>query len=373
MAAAQPNAGGTEETVGSTSTIRIGAEAASVTPVACPGVNGTDVDGTGVGSSAEPRSDSEQHDTRSTHAVDRRYDLNGSVGALRRGRGDPAYQVAPDGAIWLGCRTPANEPGTLRLVRTSPETVEAQTWGPGARWLQDSVPHLLGLHDTDESRAEFADLVETHANPALVKALRANPGFRVIRSGRVFDSLVPSVLEQRVTVAGARQSWRRLMRKYGEPAPGPDAMPANAVPAGAISAAVMPTGLLCTPPHRGWSVIPSWEWRRAEVDGKRSTAILAAARVASRLEETVGMEREEAARRVRTVPGIGVWTAAEVMHRAHGDADAVSVGDLHLPRVVCSALGGGVAAGRGADDEKMLALLEPYRGHRYRVAALLYR
>ncbi len=69
------------------------------------------------------------------------------------------------------------------------------------------------------------------------------------------------------------------------------------------------------------------------------------------------------------IPGIGVWTAAEVMHRSHGDPDAVSVGDLHLPRIVCSALGN-LPHG---DDDTMMQLLEPYRGHRYRVSALLYR
>jgi endonuclease III len=290
-----------------------------------------------------------------TVAVDAGYDLAGSVGALRRGAGDPCYQAAADGSLWLGCRTPAGEAGTLRLARATQETVSAEAWGPGAAWLLESVPGVLGSGDSPESRAAFAELVATEANPLLVQALRRHQGLRVIQTGRVFDALVPAVLEQRVTVADARHAWRVLVRKHGTPAPGPV------------------RGLWCPPTPREWALIPSWEWHRAGVDGKRSRAILAATRYAARLEQTVGMEREEAARRIRTIPGIGVWTAAEVMHRAHGDADAVSVGDLHLPRIVCTALGGGAAAALGADDERMLALLEPYRGHRYRVSALLYR
>ncbi|MFL6111177.1 MAG: DNA-3-methyladenine glycosylase family protein [Catenulispora sp.] len=286
--------------------------------------------------------------------MDPAYDLTASLTAMRRGAGDPTFRRTPDGSLWLGCRTPAGDPGTLRLHRATPETVDAEAWGPGALWLLKTLPDLLGLADTDEARAEFAELVAAQGNPRLIQSLHRNRGLRVIRSGRVWDSLVPAVLEQRVTVQEAHRAYQILVRRYGILAPGaPDELRLHVSPA-----------------PREWALIPSWEWVRAGVDGKRSRAILGAARVASRLEETVGMERDEAARRIRTVPGIGVWTAAEVMHRAHGDADAISVGDLHLPRIVCGALGDPAMKW---DDDRMLELLEPYRGHRYRVSALLYR
>jgi 3-methyladenine DNA glycosylase/8-oxoguanine DNA glycosylase len=66
------------------------------------------------------------------------------------------------------------------------------------------------------------------------------------------------------------------------------------------------------------------------------------------------------------VPGVGVWTAAETAQRALGDADAVSVGDYHLAAFVGWAL-----TGERTDDAGMLALLEPYRGHRYRAVRML--
>ena len=50
-----------------------------------------------------------------------------------------------------------------------------------------------------------------------------------------------------------------------------------------------------------------------------------------------------------------------------GDPDAVSVGDFHLPNLVAWALAG---EPRGTDD-RMLELLEPYRGQRGRVIRLL--
>src|SRR5664280_3722315 len=87
---------------------------------------------------------------------------------------------------------------------------------------------------------------------------------------------------------------------------------------------------------------------------------------AGRLEEGVELAPAAAQRRLRAVPGVGAWTAAEVAQRAFGDADAVSVGDFHLPGLVGWAL-----AGRVVDDAGMLVLLAPYRPHRYRLVRLI--
>ena len=70
---------------------------------------------------------------------------------------------------------------------------------------------------------------------------------------------------------------------------------------------------------------------------------------------------------LRSIPGVGAWTAAEVGLRAFGDPDAVSVGDFHLPHLVSWALAGEPRA----TDERMLELLAPYAGQRGRVVRLL--
>ena len=139
------------------------------------------------------------------------------------------------------------------------------------------------------------------------------------------------------------------MYRYGSAAPGP-----------------APRGMRVFPPARTWARIPSWEWHRAGVEAVRTRTIAAAAQVAGRMEEITGMGAEEASRRLRAIPGIGVWTAAEIMQRAAGDPDAVSVGDYNLPKAVGWAL-----AGRIVDDDGMLELLAPYAGHRYRVTRLV--
>jgi 3-methyladenine DNA glycosylase/8-oxoguanine DNA glycosylase len=102
------------------------------------------------------------------------------------------------------------------------------------------------------------------------------------------------------------------------------------------------------------------------VEPGRARAIAGAARAAARLEEIVTMAAGDADRRLRSLPGVGPWTSAEVRQRACGDADAVSVGDYHLPAVVGWAL-----AGQIVDDAGMLRLLAPYAGHRYRVTRLV--
>ena len=51
---------------------------------------------------------------------------------------------------------------------------------------------------------------------------------------------------------------------------------------------------------------------------------------------------------------------------AGGDADAVPVGDLHIPRMVTYAL-----TGEEGGDAEMLEALEPFAGHRQRVVRLV--
>lgn len=271
------------------------------------------------------------------------------LAAVRRGSGDPCYRVQPDGVVWRATRTPQG-PVLLRLsARPSEGAVDAHAWGPGATWALDGVPELLGDRDDPTGFRPRAD------HPRLVQAWRARPGFRVPRTRAVFEALVAAALEQRVTGMEARASWRVLVRQYGEPAPGPAGDPATVA-----------AGLRVPPAPEQWAAIPSWVWLRAGVEEARRRVVIAAAAVAGRLEATVDLPGEDAARALRTVPGVGVWTAAEVRQRAHGDADAFSWNDFHVSRNVTWAL-----TGRVQDDAACAALIECYRGHRFRVQRLL--
>ncbi|MCX5169434.1 DNA-3-methyladenine glycosylase 2 family protein [Streptomyces antibioticus] len=270
-------------------------------------------------------------------------DLGLVLGPLRRGPGDPTFRAMPDGSVWRASLTPSG-PGTLRVsVVPGGGAVRGEAWGPGGEWLLDGMPDLLGASDEPEAFAP------RHRVVALARHRR--PGLRLTRTGLVLESLIPSVLEQKVTTDEAYRAWRLLVRKFGEPAPGPAAG----------------GRLWVMPEPRTWALIPSWEWHRAGVDDKRASTILRAVRVAARMEEASGMDAGAAQARLELVPGIGPWTSAETVQRSHGAADAVTVGDLHLPGIV----GWALAGNRSADDAEMLELLEPYAGQRHRAARLI--
>ncbi len=273
---------------------------------------------------------------RPTLAVDARRTLS----PLGRGRYDPTHQVHADGSLWRTTLTPDGA-ATYRIAQRGPTEIACQAWGPGAEWVLAGLPDLLGARD------DLAGFVPGH--PLLEEAHRRHPGLRIPRTNRVFEQLVPAILEQKVTGKEARAGFRRLVLRYGDPAPGP-----------------APEGMRVPPAPEVWRRIPSWEWHRAGVDPQRARTVLAAARVAGRLEEAAGMAPAAALARLRAVSGVGEWTAAEVAVRALGDADALSVGDYHLARHVGWAL-----VGAPVDDAEMVALLEPWRPHRGRVVRLL--
>jgi 3-methyladenine DNA glycosylase/8-oxoguanine DNA glycosylase len=266
-------------------------------------------------------------------------DLGGTLaGPLCRGTADPAHRLEV-GTFWWACTTPDGD-GTLAL-RVAGSDVRASAWGVGASWLLGRVPTLLGVDDDWTALAL--------GNLPLREVRRRNPGVRLPATGLVLDSLVPAILEQKVTGTEAHRAWRGLLRRFGHRAPGPR------------------EDLFVPPSPRELLDIPTWDWHRLGVDGKRQRAIRAAASVARRLEECSTMPAADAMARLRVVPGIGEWTAAETLLRAVGHPDAVSVGDFHLANLVVHALTG---RARGTDAE-MLALLAPWSGQRARVIRLI--
>lgn len=271
-------------------------------------------------------------------------DLAAVLGPLRRGSGDPTFRHLPGAGIWRAARTPEGPATTALRVPPGTAEVEVRAWGPGAQWALDAVPDLLGAGD------DPAGFEPRH--PVVREAWRRHAGWRVPRSRGVVEVLVPAVLEQKVTGREAWRAFRSLVRRYGEKAPGP--------------VDDLPGGLWLQPAARTWARVPSWDWHRAGVDLSRSRTVVTAAAVAGRLEALADLPPADAATRLRSLPGIGVWTAAEVAQRALGDADAVSVGDYHLSSVVGHAL-----VGERVDDDAMLELLEPYRGHRYRAVRMI--
>lgn len=283
-------------------------------------------------------------------------DLVRTLGPLRHGRSDPTVRIA-DSGVWRTSRSPSG-PVTIHYARQGPDVV-VTAWGPGAQHALASTPGVLGQADDPSG-------FPAGVHPVMAAAhARFGAGWRGPRTERVLESLVPAILEQRVTGLEAKRAWAWLVGQYGEPAPGPEAGAAGGDWLGTTGP--FPSGLRVVPDAQGWRSVPSWAWHRAGVDPGRAARALAAAGRADALERLSARPAQEAGAALRSLPGIGVWTSAEVGIRAWGDRDAVSFGDFHLAGFVVHALTGRL----GGTDEQMAELLSPWAGQRARAVRML--
>jgi 3-methyladenine DNA glycosylase/8-oxoguanine DNA glycosylase len=241
----------------------------------------------------------------------------------------------PDGPATLHVQTGAGaDRGAFRI----------RAWGAGAEWARTSVPDLLGARDGWSG-------LDLSGHAWLAEVRRRCSGLYLTRTGLVFSALVAAIFGQKTTGRQAHHSGRYLVVRYGSAAPGP-----------------APHGLRVTPSAQEWSLIPSWAWHRAGVQPSQSRAGIAASRVAASVDRLASLDAgdERVGAGLRSIPGVGMWTAAETTQRSHGDPDSVSVGDYNLAKEVGWAL-----TGSPVDDDGMLELLEPWRGHRQRIVRLI--
>ena len=257
---------------------------------------------------------------------------------LSHGGGDPTIRFGP-GGVARATRTPEG-PATIQLIGESRSEIAAHAWGPGAEWALSHAPDLAGVEDVPE------DFRPEH--PGLRYLQRRMSGMRFTRSLAVIEALVPTILEQKVTSGEAHRSFRRLVLKYGDAAPGP-------------------FDLRLPPEPDLLARLPYEEFHPLGIERNRATTIKLVCRRAARMEEVSTMMPRDAFARLTSMPGIGLWSAANVMQLALGDPDAVLVGDFHMPHAVAWFL----ASEPRATDARMLELLEPYRGQRARAMRLI--
>ncbi len=264
--------------------------------------------------------------------------------------------VAPRGARYdLGLQVRrAEQPRALRggpdglAVRWSAvgASVKIDVLAAGAA-TPEEIAHALhtaiAMAGLDDDPADFPEIARRH--PLVAELHRRYPGARLARAPGVWEAFAVAVVEQLVTWEEARDSRRRIWWRWGEPIPGTSL---RAAPTGAAIARATP-----------------WELRECGLGLRRASTLLGGARRARTLDAMVTLDADEMMRRLRTLPGVGVWTANKVAMSAMGHPDACLEGDAVAPFVTTLAL-----TGRAGGDAEMRACLEPFRPHRARVHRL---
>jgi 3-methyladenine DNA glycosylase/8-oxoguanine DNA glycosylase len=176
---------------------------------------------------------------------------------------------------------------------------------------------------------------------------RMLPGLRVLRVPWLYDMTCSAILQQRIRTVDAMRDWRHITQRYGSDAP---------------------LGLRAFPPAEALAAVPQFELERMGIDAKRAKTLLRFAKEMRFVSLRPTMDFQRLRQTLLRVSGIGPWTTETVLGYGAGDTDAAIPGDLHLPHLVCYALAGEAEG----SDERMMELLEPFRGHRFRIIRLLY-
>ncbi|MEZ4443338.1 MAG: hypothetical protein R3B72_29855 [Polyangiaceae bacterium] len=254
------------------------------------------------------------------------------------GLGEPSTRREGE-AFWRATRVTTG-PVTIR-AQLQQEQIAIELWGAGRDEAVERLEGWLGFFDQPQALVPKDDVV--------ARAQKRHPGLRLSRGFDIFEVLLPTILGQRVTGREAMDSWRQIVWRYGERAPGPLAK-------------------LWVPPSpaalRGMS-FP--RLNQFGVELARARVFVGACHHEAHIRRAAGTTPKKAIGELRKLSGIGPWTAHLTVAKVHGYPDAMPLGDYHIPSVVSHALTGE----ERADDRRMVELLAPYVGQRWRVIRLI--
>ncbi|MGB0751351.1 MAG: DNA-3-methyladenine glycosylase family protein [Gammaproteobacteria bacterium] len=266
------------------------------------------------------------------------YRLDNTYRSLAMGQFDPSMRTSRE-QVEIASWTP-HGPVSVRAVHSG-DTLSVSAWGDGAEYAIELADRWLGLNDQPDAFQPPAGPVRDlqrrfggmHFSSALSVSLRA----------------IQIVLFQLVTYHEAVRTWNDLVTRHGSPASGP------------VKLVQPPTEHQI----RGLSVD---DLVYAGLTHKRARTIKAIATNAAAIDRDADKAPQAALRRLATLPGFGPWSLGYLDGTVFQNPDAVLLGDYHLPRMVAWHL----IREQKADDARMLELLEPYAGHRFRVVRLIW-
>ena len=259
--------------------------------------------------------------------------------ATRRTAGTPTARSGRGGARPRGsARSPSDRAAaTARFGRSA--------WGPGAEWVLDGLPALLGADDDPSG-------FDAH-HPVLADAWRRHPHWRVPRTRLVLDALVPAILEQKVT---GKEAFGSLPARWcGGTA---SRRRARGRPAGAAGdARRRDDASVGSPRGSGCSCTSTTPGRGRSCGGRGRPGSL---------ERLVDLPCAEADRRLRTLPASGCGRPPRSARGRWATPTRSASATTTSPRTSA-----GRSPARRSTTPELAVLLEPYVGHRLRVQVLV--
>lgn len=234
-----------------------------------------------------------------------------------------------------------DSPAAIEIVRSNRDSAASLTIRAYGEYADELVEETASGMRQEDGYAHFST-----PDRGMQRLHRLLPGLRVLRVPWLYDMTCSAILQQRIRTVDAMREWRKITYRYGAPAP---------------------LGLRAFPPAEVLASVPQFALESIGIDAKRAKTLLRFAREMRFVSLKPGMGFEQLRQTLLRVSGIGPWTTETVLGYGAGDVDAAIPGDLHLPRIVCYALAGE----EDGSDERMMELLEPFRGHRFRIIRLI--
>ncbi len=240
-----------------------------------------------------------------------------------------------EGAVWERATLIRGHPVLIR-VHVRPDGLDVET---PERLEPLSRARLERLFDT---RTDVAGVRAALARDArLRRTMERRPGLRVPGAWEPFETAVRAIIGQQISVVAAVTVARRLVEAFGTPWP--------ELPGGPWRGFPSPEVLASAPLEQ----VPGLRLRAPVVRALASAVCSGALR----LDGSWPLEQVE--RALRSIRGIGPWTASIVALRALGDPDALPAADLGLRR----ALGRGRRLASAREVERRAERWRPWRGY----------
>ena len=219
------------------------------------------------------------------------------------------------------CRTIGfdGQQGTVTVRPADGNALTATVRFPKLSALPQIIARLRRVFDLAADPDAIA--LQLVKDPTLAPLGAARPGLRVPGAWDGFELAVRAVLGQQITVPGAIRLAGALVARVGEPLREPDGALTHVFPAPAAVVGADPASM-GMPRSRGVALLA-----------------VAAAVVADPQIFATGRGLEEAVAQLRSLPGIGEWTAQYIAMRQLREPDAFPAADIGLMRAMADSAG----------------------------------